>query len=302
MTDVLRLSLSGRNLQALARRIASSPHFRNSTPDALEVDYTEQPPTAGWVDRLDGSEQVVEATWEDERRLAVYPGLTVDVSLPLAPDPPVIMAWLQELDFELASFQSLHPEWQIIDPDYVAPGFADRHRPHGPFAAFKGRGHDRLVSRRWLEYSPVRLVTSGDLSFVQFHDLHADAATSLRQARPGHAALSSKPEGGFIKQGYLPRHEFTGVFDEGRGVLKVAVIGRPVLPREQLDACALRGDVRGRRVANVAFVFLDEREVGDHLHQMWARGLECWTIRDGREVRLDDAYVPPAPVPPEWAR
>ncbi len=137
---------------------------------------------------------------------------------------------------------------------------------------------------------------------MQFHDLAADAATSLEQAKPGHAALSSEPDGGFVQDGYLLQHDFKGVLDAARGVLKVVVMGRTLPPREMLDACAARGDVRGTTLNNIAFVFLDEGEIGDHLHQLWLRGLECWTIRDGREVRLDDTYAPPPPEPPAWAR
>lgn len=299
---MIELSLSGPDLNALARRIGEQPYFRGSPPATLETDYAEQPATRDWVDRVGGVSKAFEAVWDEERRLAVYPGLTVEVTLPLAPEPEAIIAWLAGLDFELASFQTLHPEWQAIDPEYIPPSFTSRHRLHGPFAAIKGAGHRRLVSDRWLDYCPVKLTRRGDLSFVQFHDLQADAASSLQQAKPGHVALSSEPHGGFIKQGYLPRHDFNGVLDERRGVLKIAVLGRVISPREMLDACAVRGEVKGKTVRNVAFVYLDQNEVGDQLHQLWLRGLECWTIRDGREVRLDDSHVAPQPTPPAWAR
>lgn len=299
---MIELSLSGRDLNALARQICGDPAFQASPPEDLELDYVAQPVTPRWMERVATASKVAEAVWEDGRRIAVYSGLTVEVTLPIAPDPARIIEWLVPLDFELASFQTLHPEWLTIDPDYLAPSFANRHRLHGPFAAIKGAGHRRLVSAHWLDYSPINLVRRGDVSFAQFHDLRADAATSLHQARPGHIALSSEPEGGFVKDGYLPRHDFNGVFDSERGVLKVAVMGRTLAPREMLDACAIRGEVEDRIVNNVGFVFLDEREIGDHLHQLWLRGLECWTIRDGREVRLDDSYMPSPPIPPAWAR
>lgn len=299
---MIELSLSGKDLDALARQISGQPFFRGSPPEQLEIDYKEQPLTPEWVKRLGSAATAFEAVWDEERRLAVYPGLTVEVTLPLAPEPSTIIEWLAGLDFELASFLSLHPEWPAIDPDYIAPSFANRHRQHGPFAAIKGAGHRRIVSDHWLDYSPIRLTRVGDLSFVQFHDLQADAATSLEQAKPGHIALSSLPQGGFIKEGYLPRHDFNGILDEKRGVLKITVLGRAVSPREMLDACAVRGEVKGKMLNNVGFVFLDESEIGDHLHELWRRGLECWTIRDGREVRMDDSYLPPPPVRPAWAR
>jgi hypothetical protein len=297
---VIELSLSGNDLEALAQHISQQPYFRES-PETLEVDYAAQPITHRWASLMGSAAKVFEAVWDDERRLAVYNGLTVEVTLPLPPEPETIIDWLARLDFELASFFTLHPEWQTIDPDYFPPSFANRHRAHGAFAAIKGAGQRHLVSERWLDYSPIKLTQRDDLSFIQFHDLEADAATSLAQAKPGHIALSSEPQGGFIKQGYLLRHDFNGVLDEKTGVLKVAVLGRAVSPREMLDARAARGEVKGKMVNNVGFVFLDETEIGDHLYELWRRGLECWTIREGREVRLDDSYVPPPPVTPDWA-
>lgn len=299
---MIELSLSSQNLIALAQQINQQPFFQESLPDKVEYDYDALPITRDWAKKIGA--QVFEAEWDDERRLAVYPGATVELTLPLPPEPDTIIDWLSGIDFELASFRSLYPEWRQIDPEYVAPSFANRHRPHGPFAAIKGEGHKRLVSNRWLDYSPVKVTRRDDLTFVQFHDLHADAATSLKQAKPGHIALSSEPEGGFIKYGYLPRHDFKGLYDEKNGVLKISVLGRSISPREMLDACALRleGEVNGKKVSNLAYVFLDENEIGDHLHQLWLRGLECWMIRDGREVRLDKSYNPPPPVMPEWAR
>lgn len=299
---MIELSLSGKDINALARKISEQSYFHESLPETLETDYAAQAIAPGWPDRIGDASKCFEAVWDEQRRLAVYPGLTVEVTLPLPPDPETIIAWLGELDFDLASFSTLYREWQAIDPDYIPPGFTNRHRLHGAFAAIKGAGHRRLVSDRWLDYCPIKLTRRGDLSFVQFHDLKADAATSLQQAKPGHIALSSEPQGGFIKDGYLLRHDFNGVLEERRGVLKVTVLGRAVSPREMLDACAVRGEVKGKRVNNVGFVFLDETEIGDHLHQLWLRGLECWTIRDGRELRLDDAYAPPPPTPPAWAR
>lgn len=299
---MIELSLSGNDLNTLAQQISQQPYFRESLPDRLEYNYAEQPVTHEWTGQIGSISKVFEAEWDNERRLAVYPGLTVEVTLPLPPEPGTILDWLAGLDFELASFCTQHPEWQAIDPDYIPPSFTNRHRLHGAFAAIKGEGHRRLVSGRWLDYSPIKLTRRDDLSFIQFHDLQADAVTSLEQAKPGHIALSSEPQGGFIKEGYLLRHDFNGILDAKSGVLKITVLGRVVSPREMLDACAVRGEVKGKMVNNLAFVFLDENEIGDHLHQLWLRGLECWTIQAGHEVRLDDSYVPPPPVSPSWAR
>jgi hypothetical protein len=69
-----------------------------------------------------------------------------------------------------------------------------------------------------------------------------------------------------------------------------------------LEACFVR---RARRadpdkpIERVAFVFLETAAARAHLHELWLRELECWTVEDGDKRRLDLDYKP-APSPPEW--
>ena len=47
-----------------------------------------------------------------------------------------------------------------VEEDYEKTSFGEGHLPHGWASAFKGKGHDRLVSRRWLECRRI-CATSG---------------------------------------------------------------------------------------------------------------------------------------------
>jgi len=85
--------------------------------------------------------------------------------------------------------------------------------------------------------------------------------------------------------------------------LKVVVHGRAVSQCEMLDACAARvyqplGP--DKPLAQVAYVFMTEDQARAYLHELWLRGLECWAIVEGREVRLDDSYEPGPPPKPDW--
>ena len=305
----IRFSLAGPDLIKLTAQVQASAPFADTIPDRVEVDYEDQPPTLQWGDLLSQTARNLTVAWGDvdnpDQSLNYYPGACIHVEVDLPPEAQRVQGWLAALDFEVAVFATLHDNWRDIEPDYVPPVLPTRHYRFGWALAIKGAARKRIVSERWPAYSPARVEERDDLIFIQFHDPKADAATSLAQAKAAHRAFSSDAEGGFIKEGYLLRHDFKGVYDEKSGVLKVAVLGRSISPREMLDACALRleGELpNGKSVKNVAYVFLDEREIGEHLHQLWLRGLECWTIREGREVRLDDTYDPPPPVVVDWAK
>lgn len=296
----IRISLAGLDLIKLVEQVRASTPFDETIPDRMECDYHSKPPTAQWAAHLLQTTKNLTVEWGDvanpHQSLNYYPGASIHVNLDLPPEPQHIQNWLAPLDFEIAVFATLHDEWPDIDPDYVPPTVPTFHYPFGWALTLKGAARKRIVSERWLVYSPAIVELRDDMIFVLFHDPTADAATSLAQAKPAQIAFSSDAEGGFIKEGYLLRHDFKGVYDEKTGVLKIAVLGRSISLREMLDACALRleGELpNGKTVKNVAYVFLDETEIGEHLYQLWIRGLECWTIRDGKEVRLDTDYIPP---------
>ena len=295
----IELSLAGPDLVKLINQVLRTEPFNGTLPDHVELDYTEQSSSVNWVEFLPSVQQNLTVYWgaiDNARQfLTYYPRASIHLKVDIQPNTEVVRRFLRTLDFEVGVFATLHPEWREIDPDYTPPTLPTMHYPYGWALTLKGAGRKRIVSPRWLEHNPAQVTDADGLLFVQFHNLDADAATSLAEAKPGHRAFSSEAEGGFIKDGYLLRHDFNGIYDENTAVLKVAVLGRQISPREMLDACALRYMAKlpdGRPLKNIAYVFLDEIEIGDALYQLWVRGLECWTIREGIEVRLDVNYAP----------
>ena len=212
------------------------------------------------------------------------------------------LSWLQRLDFKWAAFGQL---WEWWENGYSAPTFADGHPRHGWACAFKGEGHKRLVSRRWLEWGPWRLIRdeSHDISFVQFHDLEADATTALEQAKPGHQRMGIHKLGGFLQTGYCYWRPPKGIYIESERRLDIVITpGRTVPQLEMSDAAAARNLGHfAQPVDSICYIFYDEEQAREHLHEMWLRELQVyWINMEGEKVRLDDSYDPGQPVKPDW--
>jgi hypothetical protein len=222
-------------------------------------------------------------------------------------DPQAMLDLLVPIDFELCSFTTIFDQWSNgeLGEKYISPGFADLHWSHGWACAFKGAGHNRLVSRRWLDFGPWRVLRGdNDTTLVQFHDIAADPATALEQARPGHERMGISRTGGFLQRRYRYGYDLKGLYLEDERLLKIVVHGREVTQHEMRDACAARHyQVLGpeKPLNNVAFVFMEESVAREHLHELWLRELECRAIIDGREVRLDTDYHA-TPQKPQWVK
>lgn len=296
------VSFRGAAPDAIAAAAIACGWLPDGTPEIVELDAG----TGTWLERFAATPLEAIAVWgsRDEPRASVAHSQGATVLL--TAERPTRAAFLDRLaavPFEVAVVSRLHA-WNEPPVRYRAPGFGQMLPALGWACAFRGRGHDRLVSRRWLRFGPWRLdERPGDLSFVEFHDLDADAETALTQARPGHRRLGIGDEGGYLQQPYVYAALPRGFRDPTTNVLKVVVAGRPLSPVEMTDACALRIETRALDpgpVTNVAYVFVDEPEAEPYLHELWLRALECRVIRLGREVRLDETYAP-TPSPPSWA-
>jgi hypothetical protein len=221
-------------------------------------------------------------------------------------NPERLLAILAELPFTLGSSAKLYPEWAngSLGEVYEGPGFGDMHWPHGWACFFRGAGHDRLVSRRWLDFGPWRL-RRGDreTTLVQFHQLDVDAATALAQARLGHERMGISDIGGFLQYPYVYAHDMKGLYYPGQRELHLTIHGRDVSQREMLDACAARHyQLLGpsQPLDNLVYVFMEDSPAMSHLHELWLRGLECRAIINGVETDLTANYRP-QPGRIEWA-
>jgi hypothetical protein len=300
------LGLSGPDVVAIAEAVASLEQFA-APPRHLDVDDEQRPVTEGWLERaLTSCKRGFFASWDDAHQqfVSYVRGTMVKAGIPDFPrDARRALRLLEAVPFTLASFRTLHLAWVDSPYRYHSTGFGDLHYSHGWGCAFRGAGHDLLVSRRWLDHGPWRrLEGAGDLTLVQFHDLAADAATALRQALPAHERMGISDTGGVLPTGYRYDHPLGGLYVPEERRLRIVVLDRDVSAGEMLEAAtARRRQALGpeRPIDAVAYVFLDEEEARSHLHELWLHGLECWTVSTGFEVRIDVAHEPSI-RPPGW--
>ncbi len=308
MRVTLRLGLSGPDLIEIARRLREALLPDAGPPDTLFADRRTRAVTPDWFERWTAEmPDFVSAEWSGRGLLRVDPGRLVKVQIEdYELEAQGLLTLLSEVPFTVGSAATIHPEWRTgaLGEKYNAPSFGQMHWAHGWACFFRGAGHERLVSRRWLDFGPWRLLRgANDTSLVQFHDLAADAAAALAQARPGHERMGISPRGGYLQTNFRYSQDLRGLYYESERKLHVVVpFGESVTEREMLDACAARlyqplGP--DQPVANVAYVFADEDAARAHLHELWLRGLECRAFVAGVETRLDEDYQP-APSKPDW--
>ena len=222
--------------------------------------------------------------------------------------PTSLRDLLAPLDFTVASVLLAHFYPWRHPKDYKRPGLGDGHFGAGSFAAFRGEdGHRRLVSRRWLEHGPWRLIRdeATDLTLVQYHDLDADDETVLEQVRPGHQTMGIRPHGGFIQTRFVWGRLEPNFYDRQRRTSVVLVHhDDPVAPRQMLEAAALKlwQPHEDTPIEQVAFVFTKEANARKHLRDLWLRGLEVRVMGAHGEVRIDDTYDPGPPLVPDWVQ
>jgi hypothetical protein len=301
----LAISLTGPDPLALARGLVDVAQSGGSPPVRLLVDEIPQPLTTDWLEHwLPHCEHSLGAFWSDDDWLFYGRGMALKLQLTnKGDDVQEVRHLLEELPFDVAVFRSIHPSWADPAAPYHAPTFGEAHFALGWGCAFKGVGHRQLVSRRWLDFGPWRLVRGpGDLSLVQFHDLNVDAATAMDQARPGHDRMGISPTGGYLQKNYVYANEIGGLYIPEERKLKIVVHGREISQLEMRDAAAARRyqDLGPENpVDGIAYVFMEEAPGRAYLRELWLRELEVWALIDGQDSRLDLSYQP-LPAPPEW--
>jgi hypothetical protein len=307
--------------------ILAGPSDELGPPDRLIVDGVSRDLTPDWLERaVHDAIKSVTAVWDEggHRSLTYFKGNAVKMTInDFALDVDDVLAMLARIPFRVATFGPIHPSWK-------PPGGSERPPPMhatldeaaakvplvrrafrfgedqellGWAVAFKGDGHKRIVSRRFLEHGPWKLVGGDeDVSLVQFHDLWADAETARAQADIGHARLAE----GAVTAPLEMTHELRGFYAEGDKRLRVVVEEPGLLdPRRLLEArqaARVGHEIEpGKPIASVAFVFPSEEQARANLHELWVRDLECRTSIDKIEKRIDVEYAP-GDLRPDWAR
>jgi hypothetical protein len=290
----------------------SSP-FKDELPDEFMVDDVEKKITKKWIDKYVStckySVSLLWGEWGDMTLFYKKDGALGFSITNFWNTVEEITHFLQSLPWTVATLVSVHDSWFGQEIDYAAPGFAYRHGPLGWGCAFKGEGHKRVVSRRYLEYGPWHVIRdeANDITLIQFHDLDADPLTALEQAKPGHQLMGEPFEGGFIQRDYqLANPNLSGIYTADEKMFRIVVADRPIPRTELLDVCAIRlWQLLGedQPVERVAYVFtMGEEEARQNLHELWLREIECWTYVDHVLTRIDEDYTPPPPEKPEWIK
>jgi hypothetical protein len=301
-----RLSLEGPDLAAIAHWLVHTG-WQDAVPQRLQVNHQNRTAKEGWLEAL-GKEPsgTVAVYWTDspEPSLVWHPKRCVAATFPVSPDVPQRLAQLEDAPFQVAAFGSIHPQWLRAPLEYRAPSFGDNHFRLGWGCAFKGAGHDRLVSRRWPRHGPWKRFTGrNDTSLIQFHDLGADARRALAQAKPGHELIGLGDESGFLQRNYVFEKPPKGLYSASERMLRIVVTGRPPSALEMLDACAAkRFNALGpdKPLERIAYIFPDAAVAKAHLHALWVRELECVALVNGVEKRLDESYNPPDSTLAGW--
>jgi hypothetical protein len=286
--------------------------------------FCDAPPEKVWVD----DEPAAPDAWPTEllrahiKGIAFWPNYRTQVSyLPRSEQIGVFdtspfttlteaLRTLEAFPFEICCIgAAFFDEW--LAADYKRWGFGRSHIDNGWGCAFRGRGHDRLVSRRWLDFGPWRVIRRpNDTTFIQFHDLAlTDPAEAYAQAAPGLERMGNSPIGGHIgfHKERLIASAGKGLYSPSQRLLEVVVgPGNEVRQGDMLCNCALRLHHKETqpatgRIERIAYVFVDEGDARAHLHELWLRELECWVADDRGKRRLDLDYHP-VPSPPAWVR
>lgn len=344
MRHTLCVGIGDVELDQTLRAVANLPPFLQP-PASLKLDDETTADVADWANAITRCKSEGLANWGRASsgeyklvtvyKLATVRGNRVNVQAPDAFETlEEAVAVIEAIPFMVASVGSIHIDsWGEMDAKRV--GFGDRHYSHGWACAFRGKGHDYLASRRWLDFGPWRVIRRpGDLTIVQFHDLAADAETAYAQALPGWERMGISVMGGYLQSPYTFR-TVEGLYHADTRLLEVVVPpGGKVKPLQMRDAAAVRlrhpsGRDEGKRSLNdmspgarsamtrlgvepagrdelaigpverVALVFLDEAGAREHLHELWLRDLEVWLV-DGDGKRRLDVDHHPAPTKPAW--
>jgi hypothetical protein len=304
MKAQLNMSISGkdnRKLFAVLYRL----FFPNKQPDIAKADNVDFSCTAGTLlESMPAFKNELFIRWNDVGTLSIIRNNIVLLGVASYNiNPETVLSLLEKLPFEIASFETLYNEWYHPDHPYEAPSFGNGHVPHGWGCAFKGDGFKRLVSRRWLDFGPWKQYHGeNDTQLIQFHELGVDNETALQQSRPGHLLMGISDEGGFIQDNYAYQYKNEGLYDAKEKKIKIIVHGTNISNRQLLDACAGKHySISGSEMPadNVAYIFMEETKANEHLHAIWLHGLECRTIRQGKEITLTDTYNP-SPQRPLW--
>jgi len=312
MKHLLTTSVAGQDPPSLFSHVSDWPEFRNAgLPARARIGHNKVTPE-NWLSIQTAPVWGI-ALWDiPDKQLGIRPKSDL-VSLEI-PDfferLTEVVERISLLPFYLAALGPLWRDaWDL--ETYQRWGFGRSIIDHGWGCAFRGVGHDRLVSRRWLDFGPWRVIRRPhDTTFIQFHDLAiTDPAEAYAQAKVGHERMGISPSGGYIAWHYenllKGADAVSGLYQPATRTLEIVVgPGNEVKQGQMICQCARRLHHRIKqpindRIDHVAYVFMDRGDAQAHLHELWLRELQCWYVDERGKHRLDADYHP-TPQPPAW--
>ncbi len=301
----LKISISGKDNLSLFKEINQLIYFRKYSPQNVYIDNVDYHGDWQTIDELIAlsKEEIFIYFGEDTyiqliKKYIVYFGIrNFNIST------QNILPLIQDIPFEIAVIGSLYTEWANPQIMYLSPGFSCSHLFHGWACTFKGDGHDRLVSRQWLEHGPWRTTYfENDITFIEFHQLGLSSDEALNQCRQGHQIMGISDSGGFIQSDYVYEYRDFGIYVPETQVLKVVVFGEEIPDRKLLDSAALlklQGLGEKYPLVAIHYVFIEEEQAQKYLHKLWLYGLDCRALIDGIEISLAENYHPKI-IKPLW--
>ena len=317
----LVVSFDSQNSLVLIKALNKLKYFNHESPNLITTitsdGFTEFEGSSDWIEKwiVKAEKHDVTAYWGDifdHKGFIIYNPkkqvTTIKINGFEIIDPKNVIEIFSPLPWTVANFYDIFSSYEDSEWDeYIAPGFIDGHGGHGWACAFKGEGHNHLVSRRWLEYHPWHLIRDeeNDISFVQFHDLDADPATALEQAKPGHRAMSMYGVGGYIGKTHPFSNDLRGVYLPDERNLRVVIPARKEITYSEMsDYCAARHfqAFSEGEIDLLSFVFIEGKEAQPYIKDLWLREIEVSGFTPkGKEIRLDEDYQPDY-QPPQWVK
>ncbi len=314
--------------RTVLRALAAWPWFEGRPPDVLEANYKALPIDDQWVDRVPFEGVRCDMDWGPLLERYIRTGKQRDLQVVKRNTeltPSIALDLLRTVPFETAVGVSPHVyDWSTAFKDKGTPLYVPRsgwgmgHAGHGWACFLRGRGHEQVVSRRFLHHGPWRTVylPGEDLTMVQFHDLDADLHTAVQQARPGHEVMGytgfgyslSGHHGIFFHRGPAhPHPEITGTYDRRSKTFSFHMVEGQRLPIEianlgwfRLHNRDGRGELK-RPVETIRLVYTDEARARADLELAWRCEFEVACVLGGEEIRLDEGYASTWEAP-DWVK
>jgi len=294
---------------ALLRSLIQMGFVSAEPPNRVGIHGTRLPAVpADWV-AVDFHGKTFKADWPDGSYVHVNDRDLVSISTRnFQLDVLEVIAPLSNVDFHAANVASIRWWDNPKGPAYKAPRGTVGTLPLGFAVAYRGKGHDRAMSRRWLDRGPWRvLLGANDTTLLQFHDESADVVTSLEQAKPCHAQMSDRAQAPLpLRDAYAAGAvPVQGTYLALERKYRISVAGRKVSRLEMREVVAARYyQLLGsdRPVDNVMYSFMDKAELDEALPDLWLYGLEARYRDAAGPHRMDDKYVPPPYEKPDWVK